>query len=231
MPWAAAGAVVGGLISSSASKRAGDKQSEAAAADRAYQESIFDKQTELQEPWREAGVDALGQLTDPAKGWGDPFTLQDFQASPGFTNRVAEGQKAIERSAALKGSLQSGKTLKAITRWGQEQGSDEFQRSRTNWNQDKAIAWDQLTQLAGFGTGATTALGGNAGQLGTRATDTFTSQGNAGAAGTVGAANAWTGAANQIGDWYAKKNNGGNSGTTVPTWGTGNVNWGDPGVE
>jgi len=59
MPWiAAGGAVLGGLIGSSGSKSAAKAQ--AAAADRAaqLQKEMFERQIELQEPYRQAGLTA-----------------------------------------------------------------------------------------------------------------------------------------------------------------------------
>lgn len=219
------GALIGAKASSKASKAAAQQQSDAAAADRAYQEKMFDKQIELQKPWRDAGIGALGVMTDPSQGWRDTFDLSKFEASPEFNNRLLAGQQAIERSAALRGQLQSGTTLKAIDRFNQQTAADEYQRARGNWNQDKATAWDRMSRLAGYGTGATTGMASDAGNLATGVGNTFTSQGNAGAAGTVGAANAWTSAANTIGkgigditaDWY-KNNKNGNNGNTVSLW-------------
>lgn len=64
MAWGAiAGAVIGGMMSSNASGDAASLQ--AGAADRAsgVNKYIFDKQVELQQPFREAGVGALNRLS------------------------------------------------------------------------------------------------------------------------------------------------------------------------
>lgn len=51
-----------------------------------------------------------------------------FEASPGYQFRLSEGQKAIERSAAARGGLNSGATMKALERFAQGTASDEFNR-------------------------------------------------------------------------------------------------------
>jgi len=72
-------------------------------------------------PWRESGLNALGMLDEKlVSGPGE------FEASPGYEFRLAEGQKAMERSAAAKGNLLSGKTLKGVTRYGQNYATNDY---------------------------------------------------------------------------------------------------------
>ena len=46
--------------------------------------------------------------------------------SPGFQFRISEGQKALERSAASRGTLLSGGTLKSLERYAQGTAADEY---------------------------------------------------------------------------------------------------------
>lgn len=69
-----------------------------------------------------AGMDLSQFKTQP----GAQFS--DFYASPGYQFRLSEGQKAIERSAAARGGLNSGATMKALERFAQGTASDEFNR-------------------------------------------------------------------------------------------------------
>jgi len=57
------------------------------------------------------------------------FTAENFQADPGYGFRLSEGLKALERSAAARGGLLSGGTGKALTRFGQDMASQEFQNA------------------------------------------------------------------------------------------------------
>jgi hypothetical protein len=61
----------------------------------------------------------------PTPAYSGP-TEAELHADPGYQFRVAEGQKALERSAAGKGLLLSGGQLKDLTRFGQEMGAQEY---------------------------------------------------------------------------------------------------------
>lgn len=56
----------------------------------------------------------------------EAFEYQGFQETPGYQFRVSEGQKALERAAAAGGRLNSGATLKAAQRFGQNIAADEY---------------------------------------------------------------------------------------------------------
>ena len=120
----------------------------------ALQRETFNKQIENLRTYKEAGetgqtrlLELLGLGGDTkAPGFGsattafkvegfDPNTLfQEFNAEemeqdPGYAFRLAEGQKAIERSTAARGGLQSGAALKAAAEYGQSMGSQEYQNA------------------------------------------------------------------------------------------------------
>lgn len=159
-------AVIGGLASRSAAK------TQAASADAAtqLQRDIFNRQTELNEPWRQAGVNALGRMQS-----GDIGLTQD----PSYAFRFSEGLRALERLQAAGGKLYSGGTARAATRFGQDLASTEY-----------GNAWNRLASLAGIGQTATGAQASAAGTYGARAGDLMTSAGAARASGYVGGANA-----------------------------------------
>lgn len=53
-------------------------------------------------------------------------TYEEALASPGYQFRLGEGTKALERSAAAKGTLRTGGTLKDIMDYGQKTAADEY---------------------------------------------------------------------------------------------------------
>jgi hypothetical protein len=188
-----AGAVVGSsLLGASASKSAASTQAASTdrAADLQYQQ--WRESVGLQEPWRQAGMTALNKLVPLATEY-TPFGMDQFQADPGYGFRMSEGMKALERSAAAKGGLLSGATLKGIQRYGQDLGSQEYQNAFNRYQTERASRLQPLQSLAGVGQTAANTLGqagqtmaGNVGNL-------MTSGAAASAAGQVGAANALTG--------------------------------------
>jgi hypothetical protein len=115
----------------------------------------------------------------------------DWTTDPGYQFRMEQGQQAIERGAAAKGTLLTGGTLKGLTRYAQGVGSDEFQRRYQRLLGEQQNRFMQLSGLAGIGANAAAGQAGqNAGYADT-AGNLITGGGNAAAAGTVGSANAW----------------------------------------
>lgn len=77
---------------------------------------------------------------------------------PGYQFRLQEGQRALERSAAGRGGLLSGRNVKALQRHGQELGSQEYAAARgraiDRYNKkrnERADYISNLGQLAGYG--------------------------------------------------------------------------------
>jgi hypothetical protein len=192
-----AGKLIGAKMESDAAKDAAGIQS--AAADRAtqLQERMYNQSRADNEPWRQAGLGALSKMGDA--DYMRDFTAADFQQDPGYAFRMQEGQKALERSAAARGGLQSGGTLKALSRYGQDFASNEYQNAYTRFNADRDRRFGRLSNLAGMGqtaTGQNAAYGQN---YANQASENITGAANAQAAGKIGSANAWGGALSSIG--------------------------------
>ena len=170
MPWMALAIGGSALLGASASKSAANTQ--AASADRSLdlQREMFNKQLELQQPFQEAGVNALNRMRS-----GDVMGMMD----PSYQFRLGEGMKALERSAAARGGLISGGALKAAQRYGQDFASNEF-----------GNAYNRLASMAGIGQTATNNMGAATGNFGTNAGNLMTGAGAARASGYVGGANA-----------------------------------------
>lgn len=182
-------AVIGGISSSKAASI------QAAAADRASegQERMFERQVELSEPWRKAGETALNKLVPLATEY-TPFGMSQFQADPGYGFRMSEGMKALERSAAARGGLLSGATLKGIQRFGQDLGSQEYQNAFNRYQAERAARLGPLQSLAGVGQTTAQQLGEAGMRTAQNIGETQMSGAAARASGYVGGANALTGA-------------------------------------
>lgn len=55
-------------------------------------------------------------------------TLEQASASPGFQFRLGEGLKALQRSAAARGTLLTGGTLKSLQGYAQDEASQEYDK-------------------------------------------------------------------------------------------------------
>jgi hypothetical protein len=190
MPWMMAAAVIGSsLIGGSSARRAASTQ--ASAADRAaeLQREQFERQVELQAPFREAGVRALPELEAASRY--TPFGMQQFTADPGYGFRLSEGQKALDRQAAARGGLISGGALKAAQRYGQEMGSQEYTNAFNRYQTERQARLNPLQSLAGM---AQTSVG----QLGQAGQAMATGVGEAGAAAAQARASGYMGQANAL---------------------------------
>lgn len=195
--WMIPAAIIGSsLLGASASRSAASTQ--AAAADRAadVQREIFERQVELGRPYREAGETALNKLIPLATEY-TPFGMEQFQQDPGYGFRMSEGMKALERSAAARGGLMSGATGKALTRYGQEMGSQEFANAFNRYQAERQARLNPLQSLAGVGQTSAQQLAGQAGQFGSNLAETIGAGAQARASGYMGTAGALGGGLNQ----------------------------------
>ncbi len=186
-----AGAVVGSAVIGGMA--AGDAaETQAASADRAAagQERMFERQVALQEPWRKAGEQALNKLI-PLTDY-TPFSMAQFQADPGYGFRMSEGMKALERSAAARGGLLSGATLKGVQRFGQDLGSQEYQNAFNRYQAERQARLAPLQSLAGVGQTTAQQIGEAGMRTAANVGETLTSGAAARASGYVGGANALT---------------------------------------
>ena len=189
MPWMMAAAVVGSsLIGGSAARSAASTQ--AAAADRAaqLQREQFERQVELQAPFREAGVRALPELEAASRY--TPFGMKQFTADPGYGFRLAEGQKALDRQAAARGGLISGGALRAAQRYGQEMGSQEYTNAFNRYQTERQARLNPLQSLAGVGQTSVAQLGQAGQAMATGVGEAGGQAAQARASGYMGGANA-----------------------------------------
>ncbi len=193
-----AGSVGSALIQSGAAKRAAKRQAQAAedavARRRALTEravgsenAFLNRSLDFLDPQIGAGATSRMALLDLLGLNGATAAntaLAEFQASPSFKFRRDQGAEAVDRSAAARGLLRSGGTLKALAQFGQNLAANEFDARANrlfNFVQSGDIAartGAQLTQNTGGRiTNALLGLGGaesaaiqNAAAIGARGT-------------------------------------------------------------
>lgn len=218
--------LAGSVMQSDAASSAADAQAQAAANSTALQKQMFDKQVELQAPFRTGGLTAQNRLltllglnpnTTTSDGSALPaglnvdansadfgkyardFNMSDFQADPGYAFRLDQGNKALNAAAAARGGMISGNALTAAQNYGQQMGSQEYQNAYNRYQTNRANQLQPLQSLMGIGQTSTNALTNAAGAYGTAAGNNALAAGNAQAAGMIGGANAWSGGLNNLG--------------------------------
>jgi hypothetical protein len=205
------------MIASSASSRAAqtaaDAARDAAATQaRASEQAVAEQQRQYDltradlAPWRETGASALNVLVGKVNaGPGD------YIQSPGYQFRLSEGEKAVNRSAAARGGALSGATMKALTRYGQDYATADYDNFLRRYYE----SLNPLQSLAGVGqsSSAQTAAAGSqaAGNIsnallagGQGQANALLAGGNAAAANAMNQGNIWAGAANSIGNIASK---------------------------
>jgi hypothetical protein len=142
-PIALAGATIGSALIGSSAARRGARAEEALGREGlALQERMFNQQRADTEPWRRIGGQSLGDayaMTQPG---------YDHTTSPGYQFRLGEGLRAVQNSAAARGLLQSGGTLKGIDRYAEGLAADDYDRQ-----------FNRHSTLAGFGSTANGQMG------------------------------------------------------------------------
>jgi len=108
----------------------------------AEQKRQFDILQANQQPWLQAGTNALNQIKTG--------NLENFNVNtdPGAAFRFNEGMKGLNATAAARGGLMSGNALRAATQYGQDMGSQEYQN-----------AYNRVAGIAGVGQSTANNLG------------------------------------------------------------------------
>jgi hypothetical protein len=185
IPAALAGSSV---LGASAATSAARTQADAANRAAQLQQNQFERQIELQAPYRQAGERALGKLELASEY--TPFGMDQFQQDPGYAFRLKEGQKALEQSAAARGGLISGNALRAATRYGQEMGSQEYTNAFNRYQAERNARLNPLQSLAGVGQSSVNQIGAAGQNYANNAGQAIGAAGQAAASGYMGVANA-----------------------------------------
>jgi hypothetical protein len=242
----ALGSIVGGIIQSNAASDAQSAQERAAARARRDQNQAFERQVQLQAPFRAGGLSALNRyltyfgletptiyaggtttppslngpdgkplkgqaLIDARRNMGQPpelsvdpndpnfgkytrdFGMSDFQADPGYAFRLSEGIKALDASAAARGGLLSGNTLRGALKYGQDAASQEYTNAFNRYQLNRRNQLAPLETLFGGAHDSANTLGGAASNLGNALASNSYQLGNVQAAGEIARGNAMSG--------------------------------------
>ena len=201
MTWVAAAVVGSSLISgamgSSAAKSAAKTQANAAKYAADVEKQIYEQGREDLAPYREQGYAALKDIEGLK-----PFLTQSFASQealapyldPSMAFRMKYGTQATERLANVGQGALSGNTLRGLQEFGQGLASTEYGNAFNRAQAERTGIYNILANIAGLGQGSVnTGVGlgqNNAQNLGTLAVGGAQAQ----AAGTIGAANAWSNA-------------------------------------
>lgn len=141
-----------------------------------------------------------GSLLDTYQQY-KPFSAADFQVDPGYAFRQSEGEKAIERMAAARGGLNSGRAAKDLAAYNSGLASQEYQNAYGRYNNDYLTGfnafntnqnniYNRLMGVTGVGQSSASAIAGVGNNYANQVSNNTLQAGNAAAAGIVGQQNA-----------------------------------------
>jgi hypothetical protein len=229
-------ALVGGAASARGASKAAKAQRQAADQAAQVQRETFERQVELQEPFRQAGITSQNELMRLLGIGGDQgaadygmltrgYRPEDLQMDPGYGFRLREGEKALERMQSARGNMLSGAAIKAGQRYGQDLASQEYMNAFNRAQAQLGTRLGTLGSLYGAGQAAAQQVAGQAGQMGANVGDLMTQGGQARASGYLGQANALSNALGQAAMGYGMYRGGYFGPTSVTPGGGANLGY------
>lgn len=197
----AAAIATSAVVGAYSAKKGASAQKQAADQSAEVQREIFQKQTELAEPFRQAGITSQNELLRLLGLGGDTaapdygmltrgFTPEQMEMDPGYGFRLREGERALERMQAARGNLLSGGAIKAGQRFGQDLASQEYMNAFNRAQAQLGTRLSALGSLYGAGQAATQQVAGQAGAYGENVGNLLMAGGAARASGYAGMGNA-----------------------------------------
>ena len=193
------------VIMADATKDAATVQKDAVTQANNLQERMYNEQVARLAPYAAGGLTAQNQLMSvlglgpntgqPGYGkYAKDFSMADFQQDPGYAFRMSEGLKALDRTAASRGGLMSGATLKGTQRYGQDLASQEYSNAFNRYQTNRTNQLQPLGNLMAAGQSAAGGQNTASGSYGTSGSELAQAQGNIAAQQGINTANAYTGA-------------------------------------
>lgn len=224
MPWSWVGpaiSVVGSLTAADAARGAADTQAASAAQSDATQRYMYDTTRADNAPFLQAGSNASNRLQQLLGLSGDSsasdygalsrrFNANDLANdtvyNTGLQYGLDQGTQGINNQASATGSLLSGATLKALTRFGNDYGTSKAGDAYNRFNTDNTNQYNRLAGLMGGGQQASAQVGSAGANYGNNTSNTAIGLGNARAASGIAAGNAiGTGFNNAYGNYQNGK--------------------------
>jgi hypothetical protein len=192
---------------SGAAREAAQISNAAAERDLALRTRMYEEGVARQQPFYQAGVNALPQYVSGIQEGGElvrGFTPADFTTDPGYAFRLSEGQKGLERTAAARGGLISGAALKAASRYGQDMASQEYSNAYNRFRDTQGLRRNALAGIAGYGPTAASSINAAGQTYATGAGNTIMNQGETSANALLAGQQARSSSYGQLGSALSK---------------------------
>lgn len=230
MAWVATAVIGAGVLGAGASIYGANKAADAqtAAADKASQIAQDQYQQNRADftPFRQAGVDALGQLQGRLSDLTSPIVMDQatLEKTPGYQFNLQQGQKAVTNSAAARGLGTSGAALKGAATFATGLADSTYQNQFNNENTNRTNAFNRLKSLVDTGAGAANNTAASGTSAAITSANAAIGAGNAQAAGANATGGAISNLSNNLGGYamYKGMYGSGASATSNPYGGVAN---------
>jgi hypothetical protein len=230
MPWGYAAVAVGSIaaasMSSDAANNAADTQAASADAATALQREQYNQTRADQAPYRALASDvALPGIRNFLTTNNNQITSDQVLGDPGYKFGLSQGNKNIQGSAAARGGLYSGATLKALNKFGNDYGTTKFNDTYNRMETARNNQFNRYATAAGIGQVANNQVAQAGQSYATNAGSNLIGAGNAQAAAGIGSSNAWANALNSGVSSYGRSGGGFNYGSNPNNQGAGSNFW------
>jgi hypothetical protein len=219
MTWgmtAVAGAtLVGGYMQSQAAGRAADQYGQQAERGLQYNQQMFDKINAQNAPYRALGENAAtryGQFMDNGYFTQQPSMDDLTRLMPNYQFGLNQGMGALNSQINAAGGAISGNAIQGAQQFAQGYAGNALTDAFNQFQVNRSNVASNLGAGVGFGQNANATTATAASGATANASNLLSSIGNAQAAGTMGQANAYAGALNNISNYamlYGMRSGGG----------------------
>lgn len=217
--------LLGSAISADAARDAGQMQSDTAREQARVQKEIFDIQNRQQAPFRGAGYTALNQIGSflPGEytrydvegqpigtGTGTGYLTKEFTnldlnryLAPNYEFQLEQGLGATRNALNATGGLIGGNAQRGLIDYTQNFAKGAYGDAFNQFQTQRGNIYNTLASIAGIGQVSANQTGQALQNYGTNVANLATGGAAAEAAGKVGAANAYSGGIQNIGNMFA----------------------------
>jgi len=205
-----AGTIVGGAMlgsaymSSQAAGKAADQYANAANQGLAYNQAMFGVVNDQNTPYRtlgEKGAKTYGELMDSGYLTKQPSMDDLTRLMPNYQFGLSQGLGQFNAGVNAAGGLVSGNAIQGGQQFAQGYAGNALTDAFNQFQVNRSNVASNVGAATGFGLNANQITAGAASGAGSNATNLLSSIGNAQAAGTMGQANAYSGALNNLSNY------------------------------
>lgn len=198
------GALGSAIIGSNASQKAANQYANTAQQGLEYNQQMFDKINAQNAPYRtlgEQGANTYGQLLSSGYLTAQP-TMNDLTSlMPNYQFGLQQGMGQFNAQNNAAGGAISGNAIQGAQQFAQDYAGNQLNNAFNMFQANRSNVASNVGAATGYGLNANQITANAGSGASSNASNLLSSIGNAQAQGTMGAANAWSGALNNISNY------------------------------